>query len=277
MKAQTLQQFHWNLAKFDLRYFLSTRFLGYPFELKTWLNQCFTTDKKPEKKMLILSTGRSGSTLLVELLNSFPSVFCDAELLKRRLVDPLKLIDARAKQSHQNIYGFKLLSYQLRDIQNSIHNKSNFLKCLHKNGYQPIYLYRENKLQQAISSILAMTQSRWHSTKAEDTQSKVMMDVNILLQTVKDMESLAHFEEKLLKGIPHLSLSYEQDLLDEQSRKSTMYKLSDYLGQPFATPSNQLKKLHKGHFSDYVHNWEEVLELIENSKFSKYLEATTMK
>ena len=104
-----------------------------------------------------------------------------------------------------------------------------------------------------------------------------MMDVNILLQTVKGMESLAHFEEKLLKGIPHLSLSYEQDLLDEQSRKSTMYKLSDYLGQPFVTPSNQLKKLHKGHFSDYIHNWEEVLELIENSKFSKYLEATTMK
>jgi hypothetical protein len=56
-----------------------------------------------------------------------------------------------------------------------------------------------------------------------------------------------------------------------------MYKLSDYLGQPFVEPSNRLKKLHKGHFSDYIHNWEEVLHFIENSKFCNYVEATTMK
>ena len=277
MKAQTLQQFHWNLAKFDLRYFLSTRFLGYPFELKTWLNQCFTTEKKPEKKMVIFSTGRSGSTLLVELLNSFPSVFCDTELLKRRLVDPLKLIDARARQSHQDIYGFKLLSYQLRDIQSSIHNKSNFLKCLHINGYQPIYLYRENKLQQAISSILAMTQSRWHSTQIRNSDASITIDINVLANTIKEMESLAQYERNLLKNIPHLSLSYEQDLEQAEALHFTMQKLSDYLGQPFIEPNITLKKLHRGHFSDYIHNWEEVLQFIEDSKFSKYLEATTMK
>lgn len=276
MKAQTLQQFHWNLAKFDLRYFLSTRFLGYPFELKTWLNQYFTAEQVPEKRLVIFSTGRSGSTLLVELLNCFPSVFCDTELLKRRLVDPLSLIEARASQSQKEIYGFKLLSYQLRDIQISIHNKRNFLKRLSRNGYHTIYLSRENKLQQAISSVLAMAQSRWHSTKLSDNAA-ITMDVNVLAQTIKEMEDLAKHEEKLLKSIPHLSLSYEQDLEEKEAHYTTMNKLSDYLNQPFVEPNITLKKLHKGHFSDYIHNWEEVLQFIENSKFSKYIEAATMK
>ena len=98
MKTQTLKQFHWNLFKFDLRYYVSTQFLGYPFELKTRINNYFIKKGAPENKVVIFSSGRSGSTLLVELLNSFPSVHCDPELLKRKLVSPLKLIKAKSSQ-----------------------------------------------------------------------------------------------------------------------------------------------------------------------------------
>ena len=274
MKTQTLRQFHWNLAKFDLRYFISTRFLGYPFELKTWIDNYFAPASAPDQKLVIFSTGRSGSTLLVELLNCYPSVHCDAELLKRKLVDPFKLIEARAGITNADIYGFKLLSYQLRDIQTSIQDKKAFLNELHNKGYKTIYLYRENKLLQSISVIRAMTQCKWHSNKVQSSSNKkITLDIEVLKKTLKGLESLAIFEQKMLEDIPHLSLCYEYDLKDQFSRELTMQKLGDFLNQDYVTPKNKLKKLNRGHLSDYIHNWDEVLQFLKSSKYAHYLDS----
>lgn len=114
-------------------------------ELSNYGGYLWKQSQLPEKKFVIFGRGRSGSTLLVELLDSHPQIHCDNEILHDRVLFPRLYIDSCASRYQSQVYGFKFLSYQIKDVQR-ISQPKKFLLQLYQSGYKIIYLRRENLL-----------------------------------------------------------------------------------------------------------------------------------
>ncbi|MEM9980263.1 MAG: hypothetical protein AAF808_21770, partial [Cyanobacteria bacterium P01_D01_bin.2] len=96
-------------------------------QLRLYRDLIQTQSNQSSQRFIIFGRGRSGSTALVSLLNCLPKVYCDGEILEQRVLWPQSYVKAKAHtvQACATVYGCKILSYQLRDIQH-IAQGSNF-------------------------------------------------------------------------------------------------------------------------------------------------------
>src|SRR4030095_16137361 len=70
----------------------------------------------PQKKFVIYTRGRTGSTVLTDLINSHPDIFCDAEIFNfiycnTKVLFPrayIKSCSKRASIYKKKVYGFKV-------------------------------------------------------------------------------------------------------------------------------------------------------------------------
>ena len=119
-------------------------------------------------KFIVFGQSRSGSTLLVELLNSHPDVHCDGELfnkseiyIRSRLLlkffcrFPFLYIRYRLRTSFERAYGFKLFFFQVKSPEK-------LLKKLSRHGWKIISIRRENIIAQSLSNIIAFETNLWH-------------------------------------------------------------------------------------------------------------------
>ncbi|MEM8523367.1 MAG: hypothetical protein AAGG68_01930 [Bacteroidota bacterium] len=267
------KRFRRNYRKGTMRYKLSSFWLGYPFELRDRLLNAFGNKNQPEKKFVIFTSGRSGSTLLVDLLNSSPEIQCDDELLKRRVAFPISLVKSFEQQSKKEIYGFKLLSYQLLNVQTGIKNKQVFLeKLIHEEDYQLIHLSRDNKAKQALSIIYAFYRRQWHNQ--QDSQQKEAkrfeLDTETYLHFLGELQVLEDFEQAMVSNFDHLSLTYEEDLRQPRQYEQSMQRVSEYLGTEIVHPETNLRKVTPSRLSDMISNQEDLIKAVRNSKFEEY-------
>ena len=226
----------------------------------------------PSKRFVIFGRGRSGSTLLVSLLNSHEEICCDGEILHDRVSWPRLYVDLCSSRCQLPIYGFKLLSYQLRDIQPII-NPKKFLFDLHLNGYKIIYLSRQNLLDHALSNINARRQNKFHHRAGEKKQKYQPISVSIeeVIHWIEHSQSLEKYEKSILKDLPHLSLTYEDHLLDSNSHQQTANIIFDFLEIPPQQISTNLVKIVPRNLQKLVENYESLTEKLKTTKYSPYL------
>ena len=257
----------------QIRYFVNTRIAGYAFETNTYLKHLFLEKHPPSTKFIIFGSGRSGSTLLVSMLNAHPSVHCEGEILKRTLLSPRRYIENRSQLSPHQLYGFKLLSYHLRDIQSTVKDKQQFIEKLVKDGYKIIYLNRENLLRQSLSVFYAYHRNEWHQTKETSHEtSKMNVDMSQLESALGELVELKNFEKRLIEHIPHLYINYEADLEDNSKHTLTFEKVADFLGIDALTPSTKLVKITPKRLSGFIQNAEEMVKHLQQTPYAKYLE-----
>ena len=252
---------------FDIKYFIKTQFLGYAREIKLNIEATKKPLRSVEKKFLILSSGRSGSTLLENILASNPNIHCEGELLRGKNFNPKKVIQLSEQSSPNTIFGFKLLTYQLLEIQTAIPDKKNFLHYLVNNGYKIIYLERSNSLLQALSVLYAMQRNVWHYKQDTDVKTfKIKLNPEKLSNTVLDFEAFKVKEKQLLENIPYLYINYEEDLNPANQMPLTIANLSDFLELPLFQPDIRLKKVTPRQLSKYVSNYREIANYIKAKK-----------
>ena len=215
---------------FDVKYFIKTEFFGYTREVKLHLKSKINSTYEPKNKFVIFSTGRSGSTLLVNLLNTNHQVQCVGELLRSRNLAPHKAINLTEKMCPKEVFGFKLLTYQLLELQSTVTDKKGFLAQLVEDDYQIIYLERTNSLLQALSVLYAMQRNVWHSKNdAKIKHTKITLDPDKLATMIYECEQFKIKERSLLQGLPYLYLNYENDLAQPENLPTTIKKLENYL------------------------------------------------
>ncbi|MEO0469436.1 MAG: hypothetical protein AAF206_07450, partial [Bacteroidota bacterium] len=201
----------------------------------------------------------SGSTLLVSLLNSSPEIFCDNEIYHRRVANPWRYLNFRAKLGNRPVYGFKLLTYHMGKVLNVPREKqSNFLQRLHEEGYKIIYLRREDLFRQALSNVYVRKRDQFHNTSDKDNKKMIRVEVSELSEWVDGLRSQANFEAELLDGIPHLALGYERHLMDAEAHTDTLQNLSEYLNVAVSQPKTKLKPVTPRSLESFIENHEEI-------------------
>lgn len=195
-----------------------------------------------QRRFVIFGAGRSGSTLLVSLLDSNPGLICAGELLRVRRVAPRSYIDHRARLAEADAWGFKLLAYHLT----AIHGRppGPFLQSLHRDGFAIIHLTRRHLLAQALSNALARARSVWHLRG--DTPSPttpVHLDLDDVAHHLAAAERQERVDALALADLPHLHVEYERDLLPAERHRATVARIGEFLGVPLDRADTTLRKV----------------------------------
>lgn len=240
--------------------------------LKSYGKYIFTRPSLPEKRFVIFGRGRSGSTLLVSLLNTHSQIHCDGEILHDWVSFPRLQIDVCASRCQRPVYGFKLLSYQIRDIQPII-NSAQFLSDLHQNGYKIIYLRRRNLLTHAFSNINARKQKFHHQlSEGEIKNNKIYVNYQELIHWIEHSYQLEQYEHKMIQGLPYLSLVYEDDLLTPESQQKTANLIFNLLDIPAELVTTNFVKLMPFDLSNRIENYAELVTKLQQTPYRKFLE-----
>jgi hypothetical protein len=233
----------------------------------TYLHNFFCW-KEPEQKFLIFAQGRTGSTLLVELLNQISEIHCEEEILSRDFF-PLQMpipfpriyLKGYSKKYSKHYFGFKLKIFHLTE-QLKTDPATFFEKNL--KGYRIIFLYRQNIPMQVISNLLAYHNSKYHLRKKEKFDfEKIHIDPEDFIRRLNRRIDHLKLEIQILSKYDYLKLCYETDLIDENMHQKTVNKICDYLGLESSLIKTTLTKSNSYDVKDIITNYDEIKPIIE--------------
>jgi LPS sulfotransferase NodH len=226
----------------------------------------------PPVRFFIFGQGRSGSTLLVDLLNSSSEVYCEGEILERSVPFPAAYVRARSTVSPKPIYGFKVKIYQLTSDQ-GLRDPRRFLDVLHRDGWKVIYLWRANVLRQAMSNVIAERRQLYQITNGQPSPAieRMAVDVDLLMRRMQGRTRFLRDEADVLRDFPHVAVQYERDLLDSSAHQRTLDRLFDFLSTPRVPVSTRLARINDRRLSELVSNFDEVRARLGGTEYEGLL------
>ena len=248
------------------------RFGGYFSEAKLSVTYPFQTKRESPHKFFIYTHQRSGSTLLVNLLDSHPMIDCEGELILDPMFSPMSYLFKRQRTSRAEVFGFKLQPHHF--TYQNINNPESFLKGLAKLKYKTIILKRRNVFRAALSLLYAINSGKFHRDNrfGEVQSDKIFIEPDDLLENIQWIEHNIELLDRYADSNPHMELIYEDDLLNNVSHQGTANRICDYLGIPKANVESNSVRLMPGDFSPYIENAEEIKEIIRKTKYARFLE-----
>jgi len=231
----------------------------------------------PHNRFVVFAQGRTGSTVLVDLMNSHPDIFMFGEIMQynviKNLRNPRKWAEGLATLSRQPVAGFKVKVYQLEKTQRQDPGK--VLNDLHEGGWKIIYLRRTNLLRHAISDLRSEKTGHFHSTPGgaapRGTRLKIDVSWDELVQHIEFREECLEKEHAALAGLPYLTIEYEQNLMGEDAQRDTMNRVYEFLGVPSHDASTGFKKVTSKNIGDDVANFDDLTARLEASGYAQYL------
>lgn len=228
--------------------------------------------RPPRGMFIIFGQGRTGSSLLQQLLNCSPEVYCDNEVLTERVPWPYLTIRSLAARYPGRVYGCKVRCHSI--VRQGI-PPGDFLWNFHHNGGRIIYLRRENIVLQSISRMIIaqIDRMRWDRLPYSVRRNKrFYIDCNALLQQLAWRERQLVQEQQALAGLPHVSLVYEQHLLPPEMRQGTLDTLFEYLDVRRVPVHVTLARTSPERLVDVLENFDEVAAVIAGSRYAPFLE-----
>jgi hypothetical protein len=233
------------------------------------------TFKKKKIKFVIFGLGRSGSTLLKQLLNSHPEIVCEGELLnaeEKYVTNPLLLrlvyrfpylfFALRSMLSKKPVYGFTLLFYQYSP-------PAKLIGKLVKKDWKIIRIYRENSLEQSLSHLVAQQTRVWHRYDNQEIQTpKLVITPEELMNRLNIVNTNKKTETKLFENFAHHKVVYEDDLKNESDWTETTRRIFEYLGVNPAPVSASIKKTYSRPYSEIIENYDELIKYVQTNKQS---------
>jgi hypothetical protein len=241
----------------------------------------FLPIKRKERcdKFFIFAQGRTGSKLLTDLLNSHENIHCDKELFNKsfylgsgNFFSPKLLLEGKLKLYSKKTYGFKDKIYQIKEQKKM--EPSQFIHELNINNWKIIYLKRENLFKHVLSSEIAKMRKQFHAY-AYNTQNdfgKIHINPDDILRKMKRRERYHEQEMQILKDIPHLEFTYEDDLLNPEKQQQTASKIFKYLNLKDKKVTTRFRKVNTKDNKNLIANYHEIKEALKDTPYEEWLE-----
>ncbi|MDZ4712065.1 MAG: hypothetical protein SGI89_07030 [bacterium] len=237
------------------------------------------TGGSPSKKFVIYTRGRTGSTVLSDLINCHPDIFCDVEIFNfiysnSEVKFPhlyIKSCSKRAALFNKKVYGFKVKISQLQN-EHKYEDYAKILEELSEDGWKFIHLKRMNHLRHKISNLFTTKENIYHVKSSENLiRPKIEVDCQLLFDSIKFSENVERTEEENLSNIPNLKLIYEKDLSDNTFHQQTANKVFQYLGLPSHAVTTEYRRLIPENLEDIIINYDELNKCFKDTEYSKFL------
>ncbi|MEO9964291.1 MAG: sulfotransferase [Reichenbachiella sp.] len=247
---------------------------------------------KDKSKFIILALPRTGSTHLVELLDSHPEISCFREIFKphpngtnvfapetyqyylhqswKRLVrskvggqssirNYLDSLTLKVSGS----FGFKIMA---RHLEANRHLR----KYLRHQKYKVILLRRKNLLKQVVSLKHSMTYDIWNSEN-ELEANRIRLEKEDLLWHLKDF---TQYSQKMINYFPEAKCLevYYEDIVGFK-KNDVLVQICEFLGVDSDQElSSALQKILGESIEQSVVNYGEVCEYLANTEYEKFLD-----
>lgn len=224
----------------------------------------------PPQRFVVLTTPRSGSQLLVELLDAHPGIRCDSEILRRPPLAPGRYVRGRAVQvgARSQAYGFKMMVYQVIMQPWFYSSLGSFVAELRASGFRLVVLRRERQLDQALS-FLAGSQIGWHQHRGDGIRvDRLAVDPASLLHALVTFEGQRTAQEEAVEGVPHLAVTYETDLHGAAAQQQTVDRICDWIGVDRAPVTTDLVRPAPGGLVDRVADPAAVAAALRTTRFA---------
>lgn len=232
------------------------------------------TFRGKKTKFVIFGLGRSGSTLLKQLIDSHPDIKCEGELFNpgdhivesrilRKFMHwfPVPVFSLRTFLFTGPLYGFTLLNYQFA-------RPEKLLKKLQQKGWKIIRIYRKDSLNQSFSNIVAQKTALWHRSKEAETETpKLRIEPDELLFRLNMIVKNKEKETKMFEHIEHLKISYEEDLENKTLWPGTMKRVFEFLETYPVEGKTTLRKTYSKPYAEIVENYDELIKFVESKGF----------
>lgn len=233
---------------------------------------------------VIFGTGRTGSSLLATLISSHPQIHCDGEVFRlgawRRTLQPLVrmwqhypmpyLTYRRLKTRvwlGKSVYGFKL---HTKPNTAQLVDTPGFLRRAYATGWKVIYLQRTSLFDQVISEVVAYQTKRYFGHYQPEPSLELTISLEQFHDFARRVIKIRHDHQQLLTTIPHLLVTYEDDLAESRAWLATVTRICDYLELPApASVTSKVTKPWSRPYSALVLNYNEL-----QAAFSCYTEQT---
>lgn len=241
------------------------------------------------EKFFIMGTQRTGTTLLISLLNSSPIILCVGEALHPMAASKNKILNW--EYSYQNylrhsitkqglhifnrsgilkrylkdLYshtqfeaiGFKLLLYQT-------HRFSTLQKYFLENQVKVIKTNRKNYLKKYVSLSIARQRKLYGSSEKLETL-KITIDKTLIINELNKIKEDDAFVENYIKGLRVINISYEDILADMDAQ---CLKIMDFLGlDPSEKLKSKLVKMNPDNLEEIIENYDEIKNILTGSEY----------
>lgn len=234
----------------------------------------FSPVLRPAEYFLLVSQERTGSTLLSNLVAFHPSILMDQHIFYTPETWPSARRPGRRLPTRSPVRGFKFKTTHT-PRQSSPAAARRFFGQQHAAGVRIVRLQRTNLFRQALSAQMVGKRKvlhAWRDETASPRRPAVHVDVTDLIGRMEYFERLTRFQDESLAEIPHLALTYEEDLLRQDRHQATADRIFRYLGLPSTPVETRLKKLTSNDLSRIVSNLEEVETALRETGFGRFLE-----
>ena len=180
---------------------------------------------------VIFRQGRTGSNLLVNLLQAHPQIQCEGEILGQQRLYlgrnrylralaralsqrfPAHYLTWMASRRTRPIFGFKLLFAHARAPHK-------LLADLHRREWLIIHLQRRHLFDLAISKSVALATRHFGESSLPDYPGDIVIEISMerFIELLQGAITIRRRELDTLRHLPHFSVTYESDLLTEVDR-----------------------------------------------------------
>lgn len=225
------------------------------------------------RRFIVLSRSRTGSNLLISLLNSHPHINVEGEIFGK--LNGKSYQDILAKTfSRQPFYikakGFKIFYYHPEDD----------LSCgiwenlQHMDDLLVVHLKRRNILQTLVSRKIAGIQGVWARTSDEPrsaykTEPTIDFSVDELQEAFEQTQRWMDDGDHSFRNHDIMSIYYE-DLVN--NRSATFREVTDFLGVEYIQPKTPFKKQNRRNFREVISNYDELKSAFSETDWAPLFE-----
>ena len=239
----------------------------------------------PAKRFVGLATPRTGSEVLVDLLDSHPAVRCESEILERLPRDPLRYVQGRAVLARERwwrrvvltgdngrapteAYGFKLMAHHVGSQTRPHPSLEQLVADLRGCGFTPVVVRRRQPLDQALS-FLAATQIGYHARRGDRlVADRLDVDPANLLYALVLLEQQVAALEAAVTHLPCLDVTYEADLLEPAAHQRTVDRLCESMGLDCAPVTTDLVRPAPGGWVERIADPSAVARALRATRFA---------
>jgi hypothetical protein len=220
-----------------------------------------------QRGLIVYAQGRSGTTLLGDLLDCHPEIVYEDEILHDPVRFPRAYVMAQRAQHPRSWYGFHVKPYQLSDDQH-VADQGRWLRSMVRLGWRIVYLRRTNLVHQVLSNARALTAGAYEARQLGERLGPIEVDPQVILEHAHARERMWPIEERALAGLKHVALTYEEDLLVEEAWQRALDRVFDHLGLSRVPVSTNLRRLGADRLEDLVSNAGELRAALADTPYA---------
>lgn len=197
----------------------------------SWIDtfQTLLGSRAHKPSFVVFDISQSGSHILFDWFQAHEAIAFQADILSRAVTLPRLSVYQRVRQSSKRVYGFHVSVEQLCRVQR-LADPNQFLQDLHRGGCRVIYVNRRNALHHAIALLKAYSANyRFDRPASSPEEGKMIVDVSELLACLTYLDHRRIEAAAILREVPYLLLTYEDDLLNPTHHATTASRLTTFL------------------------------------------------